>query len=214
MPALPLMRALVLERPAGPFVLSETPLPTIAGNQALVRIKASGVNPLDTKIRAGRAAHARVKLPAILGMDLAGVVEAVGPEVRGLTPGNEVYGFAGGIGELQGTLATFAAVDADLLARKPVNFSMREAAAVPLVFITAWEGLVDRARIHAGQKVLVHAGAGGVGHVAVQIARAFGAEVFATVSEDKREIVEGYGAIPINYRTETVESYVAQGVGL
>ena len=127
MPALPLMRALVLERPAGPFVLSETPLPTIAGNQALVRIKASGVNPLDTKIRAGRAAHARVKLPAILGMDLAGVVEAVGPEVRGLTPGNEVYGFAGGIGELQGTLATFAAVDADLLARKPVNFSMREA---------------------------------------------------------------------------------------
>ncbi len=87
---------------------------------------------------------------------------------------------------------------------------MREAAALPLAFITAWEGLVDRAQVHRGQKVLVHAGAGGVGHVAVQIARAYDAEVFATVSNDKARIVEGYGAMAIDYKTETVESYLAK----
>ena len=176
----------------------------------LVRIKASGVNPLDTKIRAGSAAHARVEPPAILGMDLAGVVETVGPEVTAFQPGDEVYGMAGGIGGLQGSLATFVAVDADLLAIKPANLSMREAAALPLVFITAWEGLVDRAQVHAGQKVLVHAGAGGVGHVAVQIAHAFGAQGFATVSKDKVKIAEGYGATAIDYQIESVESYVAK----
>jgi len=204
------MRALVLEHPGGPFIITETAVPPSASGHVLVRIKASGVNPLDTKIRAGHAEHARVKLPAILGMDLAGVVETVGPDVKTFHPGDEVYGFAGSIGGLQGSLATFAAVDADLLALKPTNLSMREASALPLVFITAWEGLVDRAQVHAGQKVLVHAGAGGVGHVAVQIARAFGAQVFATVSADKTKIAEGYGATAIDYRTETVESYVAK----
>jgi NADPH2:quinone reductase len=204
------MNALLLERHGTPFTLTKTALSTVAKGQALVRIKASGVNPLDTKIRAGQADHARVDLPAILGMDLAGVVESIGPNVTAFKPGDEVYGMAGGIGGLQGSLATFAAVDADLLALKPANLSMREAAALPLVFITAWEGLVDRAQVHAGQKVLVHAGAGGVGHVAVQIARAFDAQVFATVSKDKAKIVEGYGATPIDYRAESVESYLAK----
>jgi NADPH:quinone reductase-like Zn-dependent oxidoreductase len=143
-------------------------------------------------------------------MDLAGVVETVGPGVTAFKPGDEVYGMAGGIGGLQGSLATFLAVDADLLARKPTNLSMREAAALPLGFITAWEGLMDRAQVHAGQKVLVHAGAGGVGHLAVQLAHAFGAEVFATVSKDKVKIAEGYGATAIDYRTQSVESYVAE----
>jgi NADPH:quinone reductase len=103
------MRALVLERHSGPFILTEAELPTITVDQVLVRIKASGVNPLDTKIRTGNAAHARVELPAILGMDLAGVVEAVGPDVTAFKPGDEVYGMAGGIGGLQGSLATFMA---------------------------------------------------------------------------------------------------------
>jgi NADPH2:quinone reductase len=114
----------------------------------------------------------------------------------------------GGVGGLQGSLAEFAAVDADLLARKPANLSMREAAAIPLGFITAWEGLVDRANVHEGQTVLIHAGAGGVGHMAVQIAKAHGAVVFATVSPEKKAIAEGFGAIPIDYRTTTVEQYV------
>jgi NADPH:quinone reductase-like Zn-dependent oxidoreductase len=143
-------------------------------------------------------------------MDLAGVVERVGAGVAAFKPGDEVYGMAGGVGGLQGTLATFAAVDADLLALKPTNLSMRQAAALPLVFITAWEGLVDRAQVRAGQNVLIHAGAGGVGHVAIQIARAFGAQVSATVSQDKAKIAQGYGAVAIDYRTKNVESYVAE----
>ena len=181
--------------------------------QVLVRIVASGVNPLDTKVRQGKAAHAQRQLPGVLGMDLAGVVEMVGPGVSNFKPGDEVYGMTGGIGELQGSLAEFAAVDADLLAIKPANITMREAAALPLVFITAWEGLVDRANVHAGQKVLAHGGAGGVGHIAVQIARAFGAEVFATGSAGQKEIIEGYGATAIDYRTATVEQYVAEHTG-
>jgi NADPH2:quinone reductase len=151
-----------------------------------------------------------VTLPAILGMDLAGIVEAVGPGVTAYKPGDEVYGMTGGIGGLPGSLAAFAAVDADLLALKPANFSMREAAALPLAFITAWEGLVDRANVQAGQMVLVHAGAGGVGHIAVQIAHAFGAKVFATVSEGKVKIAERFGAIAIDYKTEEVAAYVAR----
>jgi NADPH2:quinone reductase len=207
------MRALVLESTGAPFTLTEVPRPTVARGQVLVRIKASGVNPLDTKIRAGQAAHARVELPAILGMDMAGVVEAVGPGVTTFHPGDEVYGMVGGIGGLQGTLAEFMSVDADLLAIKAANLSMREAAALPLVFITAWEGLVDRAQVHAAHEVLIHAGAGGVGHVALQLAHALGAQVFATVSADKKKIVEGYGATAIDYRTMTVEAYVAEHTG-
>ena len=210
MPTSRSMRALVLERHNGPFILTEAEVPAITAGLVLVSIKASGVNPLDTKIRTGNAAHARVELPAILGIDLAGVVEAVAPDGTAFKPGDEVYGMAGRVGALQGSLATFMAVDADSLAIKPANLSMREAAALPLVFITAWEGLVDRAQVHAGQRVLVHAGAGGVGHVAVQIARAFGAQVFATVSKDKMKIAESYGATAIDYRSENVESYVAQ----
>jgi NADPH2:quinone reductase len=207
------MRAQVLQRPDDPFTLTELPLPMVSAGQVLVRIKASGVNPLDTKIRAGAAAHARVKLPAILGTDMAGVVEAVSPQVTTFHPGDEVYGMVGGIGGLQGTLAEFIAADVDLLAIKPANLSMREAAALPLVFITAWEGLMDRAQVHAGQNVLIHAGAGGVGHVAVQLAHASGAQVFATVSEKKSKIVESYGATAIDYRTTTVEAYVAEHTG-
>jgi NADPH:quinone reductase-like Zn-dependent oxidoreductase len=142
-------------------------------------------------------------------MDLAGVVEEVGAGVTAFKIGDEVYGLTGGVGGLQGSLAEFAAVDADLLAKKPANLTMREAAAIPLAFITAWEGLVDHADVHAGQKVLIHAGAGGVGHVAVQIARARGADVFATVSAEKKHLAERFGATPIDYRSTSVEEYVA-----
>jgi NADPH:quinone reductase len=207
------MRALMLEEYNSPFRLVEIARPVAGAGQVLVRIVASGVNPLDTKIRTGNGGHAKQPLPAVLGMDLAGVVEEVGAGVSGLRIGDEVYGMAAGVGGAQGSLAEFAAVDAELLAKKPKNLSMREAAAVPLSFITAWEGLVDRAGAREGQRVLVHAGAGGVGHVVVQIAKARGAEVFATVSEEKRAIVEGYGAVPIDYRAMNVEEYVAKFTG-
>lgn len=194
----------------GAFHELEITPPALGPNQVLVRIHASGVNPLDTKIRAGKAAHARQPLPAVLGLDMAGTVEQVGSGVTTFKPEDEVYGIAGGVGGLQGTLAEFILADADLLARKPRNLSMRQAAALPLGVITAWEGLVDRARIHVGQTVLIHAGAGGVGHVAIQVARAFGAKVFATVSAEKKTIVKGLGATPIDYRSSTVEQYVAE----
>jgi NADPH:quinone reductase-like Zn-dependent oxidoreductase len=114
----------------------------------------------------------------------------------------------GGVGGLQGTLAELVMTNAGLLARKPKSLSMREAAALPLITITAWEGIVDRAKVHGGQKVLVHAGAGGVGHIAVQLAKALGAEVFATVSAEKQHVVEEFGAIPIDYRVLSTEQYI------
>ena len=207
------MRAAVLEEYNSPFRLIEVARPKPAAGQVLVRIKASGVNPLDTKIRSGNGAHAKQPLPAILGMDMAGVVEELGAEVSGFSVGDVVYGLTGGVGGLQGSLAEFAAVDVDLIAKKPVNLTMHQAAAIPLSFITAWEGLVDRANVHAAQRVLIHAGAGGVGHVAVQLAAARGAQVFATVSPEKKVVVESYGAVPIDYRSTSVEQYVAQHTG-
>ena len=201
------MRAAVLEEFGWPLVVRDLPTPVAGPGEVLVRISASGVNPLDVKIHAGQADHARVQPPFVLGLDLAGVVEAVGPEVAGFAPGDEVYGLTGGVGDLPGSLAQFAAVDARLLAHKPESVSPREAAALPLAAITAWEGLVDRAGVHAGQRVLVHGGAGGVGSVAVQIARARGAEVFATVSPARAALVEALGATPIDRTSTSVEEY-------
>lgn len=195
----PMMRALILaDFQTGAFRDSETLRPETAANQVLVRIKASGVNPLDSKIRTGQAPHAKPVLPAVLGTDLAGVVESVGSSVTTFQAGDEVYGLTGGVGGLQGSLAEFVALDPDLLAKKPTNFTMREAAALPLVFLTAWEGLVDRAKVHTNQRVLILGGSGGVGHIAVQIAIALGAKVFATASASKQELVRKLGAVPID----------------
>ena len=198
----------VVEKPRGEFKEYGFARGPAAPRQVLVRIAASGVNPLDTKIRGGVAAHARHPLPAVLGLDMAGTVEEVGDGVSEFNAGDEVFGMVGGVGGLQGTLAEFMAVDADLLAHRPKKLTMREAAALPLSVITSWEGLVDRAKVQAGDRVLVHAGAGGVGHIAVQLAKAMGAEVFATVSPEKQEVAQRFGAIPIDYRAESVDDYV------
>lgn len=206
----PTMRALRVNQPDGDFMAVDLPRPEPGDGEVLVRIHVSGVNPLDTKIRAGQAAHARQPLPAVLGIDMAGVVVQPGAGVTAWQPGDEVYAMAGGIAGLQGTLAEFIAVDARLLARKPARLGMREAAALPLAVITAWEGLVDRARVQPGQTVLVQGGAGGVGHVAVQLARARGAEVFATAAAEDAELVRDWGATPIDFRTETVADYVGR----
>lgn len=207
-----LMTAAVIDAANSPFRIAQAERPTPQAGQVLVRIKASGVNPLDIKIRAGSAAHARQPLPAILGIDLAGVVEATGPGVTLFNPGDGVFGMTGGVGGLQGSLAEFAAVDARLLAHKPAGIGMREAAALPLAFITAWEGLVDRAAVQAGQKVLIQ-GAGGVGHIVAQLARAFGVEAFAVDSAAKHDFLVALGATPIDYRAMTVEQYVAEHTG-
>jgi NADPH:quinone reductase-like Zn-dependent oxidoreductase len=209
-PAMKTMQAVVLNAAAAPLSNQQIARPIAAAGQVLVRVIASGVNPLDTKIAAGKADHAQVRLPAVLGIDIAGVVDSVGDGVEGFAAGDRVYGMTGGIGGVQGSLAQYAAVDASLLARMPSNLAMREAAALPLIFITAWEGLVDRARVGAGMKVLVHGGAGGVGHMAVQLAVSRGAVVYATGSAEQREPIEKMGATFIDYRSTTVEDYVLQ----
>ena len=188
------MKAMILQAAGQPMTLGEMPKPVPSAGQVLVRIHASGVNPLDLKIAAGSAAHACMPLPAVLGIDMAGVVEAVGAGVEGFAPGDSVYGMTGGVGGVQGSLAEYAAVDAELLAHAPRSITLREAAALPLVFITAWEGLVDRARVQSGQTVLVQGGAGGVGRMAVQLALAYGARVSATGRPAQREAIEAMGA--------------------
>ena len=207
------MKALVLEDYGAPFKLAEVPRPEAGTGQVLVRIRASGVNPLDTKIRAGQAPHANHRLPAILGIDLAGVVEEVGPGVTDFRPGDEVFGMTGGVGGLQGSLAEFAAVDSRLLAPKPANLSMREAAALPLVFITAWEGLVDRVNLNPQRNVLVLGGGGGVGQMAIQLARSIGSEVYGVDGASKADSIRSMGATPIDPATETVHEYVTKYTG-
>ena len=206
------MKAYRVEEPGGQFCAVALPTPHPGAGQVVVELCASGVNPLDTKIRAGQAAHAKQPLPAVLGLDMAGIVVEVGVDVIDFQPGDEVFGMVGGVGGLQGTLAEFILADAALLARKPGTLTMRQSAALPLVTITAWEGLVDRAQLQAGQNVLVQAGTGGVGHAAVQIALAIGARVFTTVSADKRSVVEALGATAIDRSISTTD-YVVEHTG-
>ena len=198
-----------------PFELTELPEPTAKPGHVVVRVAATSVNTVDTMIRKMGQEDLPLSpdLPAVLGMDFAGVIEAVGADVTNFSPGDEVYGCAGGLADLQGALAQYMLADARLIAHKPKSISMREAAALPLVGITAYEGL-QRAHVQAGQKVLVHGGTGGVGHVAVQLAKHFGADVYATCSGGKSmDIIKGYGVTPIDYQTEQVADYVAKYTG-
>ncbi|KJZ11499.1 quinone oxidoreductase [Marinomonas sp. S3726] len=193
------------------FESNEQVKPTVTAGNLLVKVAASSVNTVDTMIKLmGPDLPLSPALPAILGMDFAGVVEAVGEGVENFQVGDEVYGCAGGLADLQGALAEFMLADANLVALKPKNLSMREAAALPLVGITAYEGLM-RAQIQAGQKVLVHGGSGGVGHVALQLANYFGADVYSTGGGDNQlGLIEKLGAKAINYQTESVADYVEQ----
>ncbi len=196
------------------FVATEVPAPHPRSGHVLVKIEASSVNTVDTMIRKmGKELPLSPDTPAILGMDFAGTIEALGDDVQGFEVGDEVFGCAGGLADLPGTLADYMTADYRLIARKPKNLSMREAAALPLVGITAYEGLI-RAGINKGQRVLVHGGSGGVGHVALQLAKYFGADVYATGGGDKQlALIEELGATPINYKTEAVADYVAKHTG-
>lgn len=207
------MRAQIIEAfgDSDNFRITSLPQPKAANGEVVVALAAASVNPVDYKLRRHGPSIAPA-LPAILGCDVAGTVVALGAGVTDFKLGDEVYGCAGGVaGVSGGAYAEYIAADVRLLAHKPSNLSLREAAALPLVTITAWEGL-DRAGVGAGTSVLIHGGAGGVGHIAIQLAKARGATVSAIVSSDeKAAIARRLGADHvINYRTENVPDYVAR----
>ena len=204
------MKAAILDHTNASLRIAEIDKPMPRPGDLLVRLAAAALNPLDGKIREGAAPHAKQTLPAVLGIDGAGVVEAVGEGVAAFKPGDAVFGMIGGVGGHQGTLAEFIAAPAALFARKPAALDMRQAAALPLVFITAWEGLMDRVKLQAGQSVLVLGGAGGVGQMAIQIARAMGCPAFATGSSARSRVaVEHLGATYID-RSEHIADVVAR----
>lgn len=204
------MKALVLEQFGSPFLLKQIDRPIPKDNQVLIKIISSGINPLDLKIKNGQAAHAQINLPMVLGIDMSGIIEETGKNVQNFKIGDEVFGMVGGIGNNQGTLAEYITADAEHISVKPKNISFREASALPLVFITAWEALVDQINIQPNQTILIHGGNGGVGHIAVQIAVAKGAKVYATVQPDHLEKMKNYGATGIDYTTLSVYQYVKQ----
>ncbi|MFF7284174.1 zinc-binding dehydrogenase [Streptomyces griseorubiginosus] len=199
------MRAAVLDvfgahAPAVRDVLRPEPEP----GRVLIRVVAAGLNPIDNGIRLGRSPYAQPALPAIVGTDVAGIVEAVGDGVDGFSPGDRVFGLTGGVRGEQGSLAQFQSADPALLAHAPDTLPLRQAAALPLVTLTAWEAL-QAMQVGAGSRLLIQAGAGGVGHVATQIAVASGADVTATVSPGKAALVEAWGATAVDYtRTDVM----------
>ncbi|KQM23900.1 MULTISPECIES: NADP-dependent oxidoreductase [unclassified Sphingomonas] len=198
------MKAWVLDRygKGQALRLTDLPDPAIGDRDVLVAIQATGLNPLDNKIRDGAfKPFLRYKPPFVLGHDFAGKVVAVGTGVRGFKVGDAVHGRPrdGRIG----TFATRIAVDAVDVAKVPANLSMAQAAALPLVALTAWQALVEIANVRAGQKVLIHAGSGGVGTIAIQLAKHLGATVATTTSAANADLVRGLGAdIVIDYRTQ------------
>ena len=198
------MKAIVMKAAGEPDVLllQEIPDPQISKDtEILVRLQAAGVNPIDTKLRKRGSFYPELQ-PTVLGCDGAGVVEAVGAGVQKFQVGDEVYFCNAGLGGPMGNYAQLAVVEEGFAAKKPQSLSFAEAAAAPLVLITAWEALYDRGRLQAGQTALIHAGAGGVGHVAVQLAKLQGADVCTTVgSLEKAEFVRQLGADrPILYK--------------
>lgn len=188
------MLAYRIHRFGGPEVLQSEKIdvPEPGANEVLVRVQTASVNPVDIKTRAGEYPLIREdRLPYTLGRDFAGVVERVGADVGEWKRGDEVYGF---VGQGQGAYAEFVVVDAQALARRPATVDAVTAGAVPLAALTEWQGLFDHGGLEAGQRVLIHAGAGGVGHFAVQFAQRMGAEVFVTASGDGVEFVRSLGA--------------------
>ncbi|MDO6445089.1 zinc-dependent alcohol dehydrogenase family protein [Colwellia sp. 1_MG-2023] len=211
------MKAMIVNRYGNEdvFEAAEIAKPNVKPGHILIKIAATSVNTVDTMIRSmGEDLPLSPALPAVLGMDFAGTIEAIGEGVTHYNVGDEVYGCAGGLADLQGTLTEYIVADAKLVAFKPKNLSMREAAALPLVAITAYEGLMRAGiteKTEDAKKVLVHGGSGGVGHVALQLAKYFGAEVYSTGGGDKQlALIEQLGAHGINYKTETVADYVAK----
>jgi NADPH:quinone reductase-like Zn-dependent oxidoreductase len=201
------MKAFIVERYGRKGVgrLSDMPEPELRDGDVLVRVHAAGVNPLDSKIRSGEfKLILPYRLPLILGNEVAGVVTRVGPRVRRFKPGDEVY--ARPRKDRIGTFAEFIAMNEDDVAIKPKTLTMEEAASIPLVGLTAWQALIERAHLKKGQKVLIHAGSGGVGTFAIQLAKHVGATVATTTSTANVDLVRRLGAaVIVDYKKDDFE---------
>jgi len=207
---MPTMKAVRFHAYGGPDVLmyEDSPKPEPAAGEVLVKVHATSVNPIDWKIRAGHLKGFRdYPLPFILGWDVSGVVESVGSGVTGFKPGDEVYGFPDA--SRNGAYAEYIAVEQTKLARKPTRLDHIHAAAIPLAGMTAWQALFDTAGLTAGQKVLIQAAAGGVGHFAIQFAKIKGLYVTGTASGRNQDYLKQLGCdLPINYETTRFEDVV------
>ncbi len=197
------MKAIVLNAFGGPesFALRDVPKPVPQSGQVLVRVHATSINPLDYQVRRGDYPD-YVPLPAITGHDVSGVVEAVGPGVTSFKPGDEVW-YTPQIFDGPGSYAEYHVANESIVGHKPASLSHLEAASLTLVGGTAWEALVVRAQLRVGESILIHGGAGGVGHVAIQLAKAIGAKVYTTVRAENNDFVRGLGAdVLIDYEKE------------
>jgi NADPH:quinone reductase-like Zn-dependent oxidoreductase len=205
------MKAFVIDRyqPADGGHLADVDDPVVDAGQVLVQVHAAGVNQLDTKIRNGDFKMIlRYAMPLVLGNDVAGVVTAVGVGARRFRVGDEVY--ARPPTAAMGTFAEMIAVDETAAARKPTSLSMVEAASIPLVGLTAWQALVERAELQPGERVFIQAGSGGVGSIAIQLAKHLGATVATTTSAANAQLAADLGAdVIIDYRTEDFETVLA-----
>lgn len=199
------MRAFILSKHKTALHEADMPEPVVGDHDVLVRVLAAGLNQLDEKIRVGEFKQILpYTLPIILGHDLAGTVIRIGAKVRNFRPGDEVYGRPGT--DHIGTFAERIAVPEQDLALKPASITMDEAGSLPLVALTAWQALVEIGHVQPGQKVLIHAGAGGVGSIAIQLAKHLGAEVATTASAANANFVRSLGADHvIDYRSEDFE---------
>ena len=200
------MKAILMTAAGSPDVLQlrEVPKPDLPSpHHVRVKLAAAGINPLDTKLRTQPVSYPD-NMPAILGCDGAGIVDAIGNGVTRCKIRDAVYFCNGGLGDEPGCYAEYTTLHEDYCAAKPANLSLQESAALPLVLITAWEALVERVNLQAGQTILIHAAAGGVGHIAVQLAHHLGARIAVTVSDaGKAGLVHGLGAEKIiRYREQ------------
>lgn len=208
------MKAITLRSFGGPesFELRDVPKPAPLAGQVLVRVHATSVNPLDYQVRRGDYPDL-VPLPAITGHDVSGVVEAVGPGVTAFSPGDEVW-YTPQIFNGQGSYAEYHVAAESIIGKKPASLSHLEAASLTLVGGTAWEALVVRASLRVGETILIHGGAGGVGHVAIQLAKAIGAKVFTTVRESNADFARDLGAdVVIDYEKEDYVDAVMRATG-
>jgi len=209
------MKAMIIKGIGGTevFQLAEKAKPVVKPGHMVVEVKASSVNPIDTMLRSTELPWSN-NLPEVLHGDVAGIVVEVGDGVSNFNVGDEVYGMAGGVNGVDGALAEFMLVDARLMAQKPKTLSMKQAAALPLVAITSYEALVDKMNVGPGDNVLIHGATGGVGHIAVQLAKVLGANVTATYSPANEALAKTVGADNlVDYTKESVSDYVQAYTG-